>query len=264
MNYLQTIFFLLFSFCFEYSIVIAHTIEPREEVISQVLQLGIAPPTHAPVRGTESEGPFSGLVIKDAFLLDGTGAPVQGPVNIIIEKDKIVSITGSGTGSLSGKAEKYGADTKIIDAKGKYVLPGFIDAHTHLGTPTHGITGSLTHPEYVLKLWLAHGITTVREVGALMGLNWTLEHKRRSEKGEIAAPRMVVHAMFPEKMESQEAARKWIRAVHKKGADGIKFIGTSPTVIEAALKEVQLLDMKTAYHHSQVSVTRINVLTSAR
>jgi hypothetical protein len=97
-----------------------------------------------------------------------------------------------------------------------------------------------------------------------MGLDWTLDHKRRSEAGEISAPRIVVHSAFPERMPSADHARKWVRAVRKKGADGVKFLGASPVLIEAAMDEAQKLNMKTAFHHAQVSVTRINVLDSAR
>ena len=60
-------------------------------------------------------------------------------------------------------------------------------------------------------------MTTVREVGAVMGLDWTLRHKRRSEAGEIAAPRMHVLAMFHQRMPSVDAAIEWARAVRKKG-----------------------------------------------
>ena len=92
------------------------------------------------------------------------------------------------------------------------------DAHAHLGTPNHAYAGALTDPEYVLKLWLAHGITTVRDVGAVMGLKWTLEHKALSERNEIAAPRMAVHAVFPGQLESPAAAREWVQSVHRTGA----------------------------------------------
>ena len=242
----------------------AAAVQPGEETISKVLARGVAPATQAPPRGAESEGPFDRLVIANAFLVDGTGAPNRGPVNIVIENDRIVDITGAGTDGLHGGDTDWGEGTRVIDATGQYVLPGFVDAHVHLGTPTHAAAGSLTDPEYVLKLWLAHGITTVRDVGAMMGLGWTLEHKQRSAAGEIAAPRMVVHARFPENLDSPEAARKWVRAVRKRGADGIKFLGASPSQIEAALDEAQSLGMKTAYHHAQLSVTRTNVMDSAR
>ena len=239
-------------------------VEPGEEGITAVLALGVAPAKLAPDRGDESAGPYPRLVIENANLIDGTGAPNRGPVTIVIEGDRIVDIHGGSTGGIHGDPAAYGDGAHVIDASGKFVLPGFVDAHSHLGTPSHAAAGALTDPEYVLKLWLAHGITTVRDVGALMGLEWTLAHKRRSAAGEISAPRIVVHGLFPERLDSAEAARQWVRAVHGKGADGVKFLGAAPELIAAAMAEAQKLKMKTAYHHAQVSVTRINVLDSAR
>ena len=236
--------------------------EPGEEAISRVLSRGVQPPRHAPDRGAESEGPFEKLVIRDGFVVDGTGAPPRGPMTIVIAGDRIVEMRGGTAGA--GDEEQFGPQARVIDAAGKYVLPGFIDAHAHLGTPGHATAGALTDPEYVLKLWLAHGVTTVRDVGATMGLEWTLAHKARSARGEIAAPRMLVHAMFPERHASPEAAREWVRAVREKGADGVKFRGAPPDLFAAAIDEAQKLGMKTASHHAQVSVTQVNVLDSAR
>lgn len=242
----------------------AATIEPGEESITAALAMGLEQPPIAPPRGAESEGPFPTLIIRNATLIEGAGAPPRGPVTIEIAGDRITGLHGSDTGGLEVAKTALDARSRVIDATGKYVLPGFIDAHAHLGTPNHAYAGALTDPEYVLKLWLAHGITTVRDVGAVMGLKWTLEHKARSARNEIAAPRMVVHAKFPEQLPSPSAAREWIRAVRKTGADGVKFLGAAPELIEAAIDEARLLGMKTAYHHAQISVARINVLDSAR
>jgi imidazolonepropionase-like amidohydrolase len=239
--------------------------EPGEEIISMITALGFPPPGMPPNRGDEAQGPYQRLIIKDATIIDGTGAPAQGPVNIVIENDRIVALKGHGTGSLPMARISVDPDTRVIDAAGKFVLPGFIDAHVHTGTPTHAIGGGvMTDPEYVLKLWLAHGVTTVRDVGSGMGLKWTLELGRRSARGEITAPRMQAFAAFPEIMESPEAARAWVRAVRKTGADGVKFVGAAPELVRAAIDEAHKLGMKTAYHHSQVSVTRTNALDSAR
>ena len=89
----------------------AQTVEPGEEVITAILNLGIAPPTNAPARGAESEGPFSKLVIKGVFMLDGTGAPVQGPVDITIEQDRIVKISGTGTDAFHLNKAKFNMNT---------------------------------------------------------------------------------------------------------------------------------------------------------
>ncbi len=243
---------------------IAAPAEPGEELMSSLKAMGLSPPVMAPTRGEESKGPFKRLVIKNAMVIDGAGAPPQGPMTIVIENDRIVKLLGAGTGSVHMDHGDFGADTHVIDASGQYVLPGFIDAHVHFGTPSHALVGAMTDPEYVLKLWLAHGITTVRDAGSLMGLNWTLEHKRRSEAGDISAPRIEAYALFPEAMASTDRARQWVRAVHRKGADGVKFLGASPALIKTAIAEAKKLGMRTMYHHSQVSVARTNVLDSAR
>ncbi|NIB42443.1 amidohydrolase family protein [Pseudomaricurvus alkylphenolicus] len=263
MKYSNLIYSLFLS-----AIVVSHgavsaQVEPGEEIISKVPE-SFPPAKKSPARGAESEGPFDKLIIKNVFLIDGTGAPNQGPVNIVIENDRITAIEGTGVGTIVSDKKQNSAGIKVIDASGQYAIPGMIDAHAHLGSPYHAFSGSLTDAEYVNKLWLAHGVTTVRDVGALLGLSWTLENKRRSANNEITAPRMVVFALFPEQTATEKAARKWVRAVKKRGADGIKLLGAAPKVVEAAIKEAKKLGMKTTQHHSQVTVTRLNVLDTAR
>ncbi len=238
--------------------------EPGEEVINTILAMGVAPPSVAGALGEEASGPYERLVIKNANLIDGTGGPLQGPVTIVVEGDRITNIIGGGTGSLAMGNIHSDEKTRVIDATGKYVMPGLINSHAHFGTPSHVFGGALTDPEYVTKLWLAHGITTIREPGSLMGLGWTLKHKQLSEQGKIAAPRIVAHALFPEAISQADKARQWVRAVKKQGADGIKFLGAAPEAIEAAIAEAKRLGMKTMYHHSQATVTRMNVIDSAR
>jgi len=114
-------------------------------------------------------------------------------VIIAIERDRIVSIKDmGGTRTLNDATESAGPGVHVIDGKGGYVLPGFVDVHDHIGTPTHLYGGRLTHVDYVLRLLLAHGITTVRDTGALMGLNWTVALRERNAKGEVTAPRGAV------------------------------------------------------------------------
>jgi imidazolonepropionase-like amidohydrolase len=230
--------------------------EPGEEGPARAARIGVSIADPAPPRGPqEGAGPFAQLVITNVVLVNGEGAPPRGPVNIVIEQDRIVRID---TGDAPQAAE-------ILDATGMYALPGFIDAHAHIGTIGQGLTGPLTPPEYIFKLWLGHGITTVREVGAGMGLEWTLAHKARSARGEITAPRLIVHSMFPGgAISDPEHARRWVRAVHRKGADGVKLRGGSATALKAVMAEARKLEMGTSHHHDQSAVYGVNVLDSAR
>ena len=174
-------------------------------------------PEPAPDR-SRGEGPFNTLLITDVTLISGEGRRPEEPVTIVVEGDRIAAIQST-VPSISG--------ARIIDGGGMYALPGFIDAHTHLGNTGQGLTGPITPPEYIFKLWMAHGITTVREVGSGMGLDWTISHRERSNRGEITAPRLLVHAMFPGGQSRPQRCKPAMREVHRRGADGVKLRGAA-------------------------------------
>ncbi|NMM48482.1 amidohydrolase family protein [Marinigracilibium pacificum] len=207
---------------------------------------------------------FNQLIIRGATLIKGDGAPPIGPVDIVIEDNKITKITKVGYPGVEiddKKRPKLKSGGKEIDAFGMYVLPGFIDMHGHIGG------GPNVDPEYVFKLWMAHGITTIREPGG-RGLNFTMELKRKSEKNSIIAPRIIAYSVFGEGTDNQiitpEDAREWVQQNAKNGADGIKFFGAEPEIMAAALEENNKLGLGSACHHAQLDVTRWNVLNSAR
>lgn len=218
--------------------------------------------TPAPDR-TEGDGPYDQLIVRGATLINGNGAPPVGPVDIVIEKNRIVKVQTVGYPGVpidpKGRPQlKSGG--REIEATGKYVLPGFIDMHGHIGSIKS------TPATYVFKLWLAHGITTVREPGSFRGRDWTLEHKKRSAANEITAPRIVAYTGFgmgTDGIETPEAATKWVRENANAGADGIKFFGARPDIMKAALTENKKLGLGAACHHAQLNVTWLNVLNSS-
>ncbi|HEY0304754.1 MAG TPA: hypothetical protein VGC44_07265, partial [Longimicrobiales bacterium] len=139
----------------------------------------------------EGEGPFRRMIIRGATLIDGTGAPPYGPVDIVIENNRIASVQTVGTpGVPINQQRRPGDAVKEIDAHGMYVLPGFVDLHAHSGGSQQlGPTSA----EYVYKLWLAHGVTTIRDPGSGNGVDWTLESRTRSAGNAITAPRVFVY-----------------------------------------------------------------------
>ena len=210
------------------------------------------------------DGPHERLVIRGGTLIDGTGAPPFGPVDIVIEGNRITEVRVVGAPKVEidpdGRPEP---GTREIDASGMYIMPGFINAHAHISNPYQYHFGDAAPAEYVYKLWLAHGITTIREVSAGNGLEWTLNERERSRRNEIAAPRILAYLAFPGDMNADEA-RKWVRDLARDGGDGIKFFGAPPEVMKAALDEAGKRGLKTAMHHRQLAVTRWNALDSAR
>ncbi len=220
---------------------------------------------NAPPRA-EGDGPYSKLIIRGVTLVNSTGAPPMGPVDIVVENNRIKEIKQVGNPGVPidpKKRPKIASGEKELDCNGMYLMPGFIDMHGHIGGNSQG-----TPSEYVFKLWLAHGITTIRDPSAGNGLNWTLEHKQKSLKNEITAPRILAYTAFGMgsdiPISTPEQARVWVRENLKKGADGIKFFGAEPEVFKAALEENKKLGLRSACHHAQLEVARMNVLATAK
>lgn len=229
------------------------------------LNISYAQIQRAPARA-EGDGPFNRLIIRGVTLINGNGAPPTGPVDIVVEKNIIKGIHNVGYPGVpinEARRPKANPGDKELDAEGMYLLPGLIDMHGHIGG-----TGQGTPAEYVFKLWLGHGITTIRDPSAGNGLDWVLEHKEKSAKNEITAPRIFAYTGFgqgaKEPISTPEMAREWVRQNKANGSDGIKFFGAAPDIMQAALEENKKLGLRSAMHHAQMDVVRWNVLNSAR
>ncbi len=214
----------------------------------------------------QGEGPWTQLIIRGVTLINGNGAPPIGPVDIVVENNLIKQVKTVGYPGVpidSTYRPKLKAGGKELNAEGMYLLPGFVDMHGHIGGRMQGADA-----DYVFKLWMAHGITTIRDPSCGNGLDWVLDQKKRSEKNEITAPRIFAYTVFGQgsydAISTPEMARQWVQENAKKGADGIKFFGAAPNIMAAALEENKRLGLRSACHHAQMDVARWNVLNSAR
>jgi imidazolonepropionase-like amidohydrolase len=226
-------------------------------------------PPYAPNRRAgEGEGPFQRLIIRGVTVIDGTGAPPIGPIDVVIEKNRIAELKVVGFPKVSIDPEGRPKDaTREIDGSGMYLLPGFVDMHGHPGGVSQGTTA-----EYVFKLWMAHGITTIRDPGSGNGVDWTLHERDRSARNEIVAPRIVPYVFTGGweggAIDSPEQARKFVQWVAKRGGAGLKIIGSGevydPPVFRSLIDEAKKLNLGTTTHLSQMGVARLNILNAAR
>jgi cytosine/adenosine deaminase-related metal-dependent hydrolase len=208
------------------------------------------------------------IVIRGGIMVTGRGtpgrgraAPPEGPVDIVIENERIVDIIPIDSVSVaSGLSERTPGDL-IIDASGKYVLPGLFDLHTHIPSPQRAGDDSFA---YAFRLWLGHGVTTLRDAGSDAGLERLVEQRRLAEEHAAVAPRLVLHKRWPntgrvaDKGHTPQEARRLVRAYHERGADGIKVShgpGHHPDILEAIADEAAKLDMRGVMVDLKVSET---------
>ena len=185
---------------------------------------------------------YARIVVRGALLVDGSGTPMAGPKDIVIENNMITDVVALDAVALSqGRARRPQGDVEI-DATGKYVLPGLIDAHVHVQDERGGIPQP---QQYELNIWLACGITTVRDVGS--DTPKTIELRKKSEAGEIAAPRIFIYPMFGAP-KTPDLARAHVREIKAMGADGIKFLGIQRDIMEAAEDEAHKAGLPIAHH----------------
>jgi len=222
------------------------------------------PLTPAPNRASgEGLGPYKTMVIRGAMLIDGTGGPPRGPVDIVVNENRITQIRNAGTPGLPMRANRPPKADYEIDGSGMYVLPGFVDLHVHAG-------GAPKNPdaEYPYKLWLAHGVTTVRGV-PITDNALAVKEKERSARNEIVAPRIFNYQRpgsgwgkgIPQ---TADDARAWVNWAHANGVDGLKLGAERPDLMAALLDEAKKLNMGSTAHLQQTGVAQVNAIKAAR
>lgn len=179
-----------------------------------------------------------GFVLKGATLIDGLGGDPLADAAVHVEGDRIAWV-GS---AADMPAEAQNAEQ--IDASGKWLLPGLVDAHIHIcynGTDSifelleRSRDSLMLEAVDIARRVLSHGVTTVRDVGGEKYLEMAL--RDAIEAGFITGPRIKAsgrvismtggHAHFiAREADGPDEVRKAAREQIKAGADLVKLMAT--------------------------------------
>lgn len=220
----------------------------RQFVAALALIVGLPAALYAQRGQTSVRKP---VAFTHVTVIDATGAPPKADVVVVVAGDRIVAIDTS-----SNPVPPEGA--QVIDATGKFLIPGLWDMHFHLDDPEMWSTGlSREDKERVLPLLIANGVTGVRDMAG--SLEQLQQWKLKIAIGQMLGPRIVAAGPFVDgpsarwpgslTVASEAEARAAVRALRGRGADFIKVYSRLPRQAFFALTdEAKKLGMDVAGH----------------
>lgn len=168
------------------------------------------------------------LAFLHVTTIDATGAPSKPDQTVVVQNGQIAAI--GRTGSL-----KIPAGARVIDAAGKYLIPGLWDMHTHLGERETALP----------LLYLAAGVTGVRDMGSSLDL--ALKMREQVERAQRTGPRIVTAGVildnapldwpFRRKVSNAEEARQAVADLQRRGVDFLKVHNSLPRDAYFAIAE---------------------------
>ncbi|MBI3567938.1 MAG: amidohydrolase family protein [Gemmatimonadetes bacterium] len=170
-----------------------------------------------------------------ATLIDGTGAPSVPNATVVIENGRIAA---------AGATVSIPAGARRIDVRGKTIVPGLWDMHTHLN-----------QIEWA-PVYLAAGVTTVRDMGNEIPFITAL--RRAVHSGRAVGPRMLLaglvdgggpNAFGAVNATTPEEGRRAVQRYHELGFEQMKLYSLlKPDVVGAITREAHRLGMTVTGH----------------
>src|SRR4029453_6065442 len=119
------------------------------------------------------------LVLTHVTVIDMTGVPPKSDQTVIITSDRIVALGKSSEVVVPQNAS-------VVEATGKFLIPGLWDMHIHTVYDKADDTESA-----LLPLFIANGITGIRNMGSINSLDQVNKWRQASADGKLIAPRVV-------------------------------------------------------------------------
>jgi len=193
------------------------------------------------------------IVLTNASLIDGSGTALQRGVTIVMDGGRIVDMGGS---------VRAPAGSSVIDLSGKYVVPGIINGHGHVGP-------ALRDPQ--LRQYARHGVTTTTSMS--FDQDDIQQFKAAQKAGDLRGARIltVMYRFMSEPFKpgsenkTPEEARAKVDEIVAKGADFIKvWIDAQGGRYSKLTPEFTAAVMDQATRHNKIKMAHIVELEDAR
>jgi imidazolonepropionase-like amidohydrolase/Tol biopolymer transport system component len=177
-------------------------------------------PKQIPIQLKLPTEPPPPVLLRNVRILDFKAGGFTEGTSLLIEDGRIQWIGPEAGHTLPG-------NLNVVDAGGRFAIPGLFDMHTHTATPIHSQSGRDVSQ---MDLWIAHGVTSVADMGSDIGtLNaWA---DRRNAFG-ASVPRVFSYGSMIESIPfiwggsvfgtSDQQMRDIVDLEKKEGAVGVK------------------------------------------
>ncbi|RYD75711.1 MAG: amidohydrolase, partial [Sphingobacteriales bacterium] len=166
----------------------------------------------------KSDKPSGIIAFTNARIITMKGDEVIENGTLVVDGNRIISVGKSGEVTIPKNA-------KIINSKGKTIMPGMVDVHSHLGTFRYGLSPQKQWSYYAN---LAYGVTTTHDPSSNTEMVFSQSDMVRS--GEMVGPRIYSTGIilygaegdFKAVINNQEDALSALRRTHAFGAFSVK------------------------------------------
>jgi len=177
------------------------------------------------------------IALVGGTVIDGNGGPPLKDAVVLISGDRILKVGGKDRIKIPKSA-------KIIEATGKFIIPGLIDMHAH-------------YDGWMGELYLAHGVTTIKDLGN--DAEWCQRFAADIEQGRARGPRFFyvgngIDAPPPVRdhhiaFDKPELAARAVELLHQRGVAAIKIREKStPELIRAVTQKAHKLGIPVTAH----------------
>jgi imidazolonepropionase-like amidohydrolase len=194
------------------------------------------------------------VILEGATVIDGTGALPRPNTTLIINGSKIMYASNN---TANNYYHNSSAADNVINLTGKYIIPGLFDMHAHVANVRKN-SYNQSESEYMLRMLLTHGVTTVRNTGGPTEQSVAL--RENVSEGKIVGPQIFtagqllntpqVPIPFVEKqVQTEQDVRQEVRNQVATGVDYIKlYVGLTPKLVKAAINEAHSNGIKIIGH----------------
>jgi imidazolonepropionase-like amidohydrolase len=194
------------------------------------------------------------IILEGATVIDGTGDLPKPNTTIVINESRIAYLSSD---TANNYDLNFSAAKNVINLTGKYIIPGLFDMHAHVANVRKN-SYNQNESEYMLRMLLTHGVTTIRNPGGSTEQSVAL--RENVSEGKIVGPQIFtagqllntpqIPVPFVERqVQTEQDVRQEVRTQAAVGVDYVKlYVGLTPELVQATINEAHSNGIKVIGH----------------